>query len=179
MELVEEKQLAERACAGDEEAFQQLIAAHRRRLYGIAYSYLHSEADALEALQETVCRGWLKCGDLREPETMIPWLIRILMNICADELKRRKRFQPLFNHESQTTSEMISDSKLDLQEALAHMKPKYRDVLVLKYYQDMTIPEIARVLDKPEGTIKTWLYKGLKLMKGKLETGGEVQHGRA
>ncbi|MFB5269275.1 RNA polymerase sigma factor [Paenibacillus enshidis] len=93
--------------------------------------------------------------------------MRILMNYCRDELKRRKRWQPLSGGEEGDRAEMISDSKLDLQHALARMKPKYREVLILKYYQDMTIAEIAQVLEKPEGTIKTWLYKGLKQMKGK------------
>ncbi|MFM9282392.1 sigma-70 family RNA polymerase sigma factor [Paenibacillus jiagnxiensis] len=175
----EEKRLAQAACKGDQDAFQRLVSTHQRRLYGIAYSYLHSEADALDALQETVCRGWMKCGSLRQPEILVPWLIRILINYCRDELKRRKKYQPLHGSVEGGSAEMISDRKLDLQHALAHMKPKYREVLILKYYQDMTIAEIAQVLEKPEGTIKTWLYKGLKQMKLRLDTGGEMQHGGA
>lgn len=62
---------------------------------------------------------------------------------------------------------MVSDSKLDLERALSRMKPKYRHVLILKYYQDMTISDIANILDVPEGTVKTRLHQGLKLLRQK------------
>lgn len=76
-----------------------------------------------------------------------------------------------------SSSEMVNVYKLDLEEAMDRMKPKYRHALMLKYYQEMTVPEIARILDKPEGTIKTWIHQGLKQLRGQMERGGEVYHG--
>ncbi|MNE87137.1 ECF RNA polymerase sigma factor SigW [compost metagenome] len=66
---------------------------------------------------------------------------------------------------------MTSDRKLDMEQALDSVKLKYRQVLVLKYYRDMTLTEIAEVLDKPEGTVKTWLNKGLKQLRNKMKGG--------
>ncbi|MNC25650.1 RNA polymerase sigma factor SigV [compost metagenome] len=71
---------------------------------------------------------------------------------------------------------MTSDRKLDMEQALDSVKLKYRQVLVLKYYRDMTLTEIAEVLGKPEGTVKTWLNKGLKQLRDKMK--GGVANGR-
>ncbi len=66
---------------------------------------------------------------------------------------------------------------MDLDSALDQLKPKYRHVLTLKYYQDMTLTEIARVLDCPEGTVKTWLHQGLKQLRRHMHVGGELYYG--
>ncbi|MFD1908181.1 RNA polymerase sigma factor [Paenibacillus rhizoplanae] len=63
---------------------------------------------------------------------------------------------------------MRSSDRLDLERAMSRIKPKYRHAVMLKYYQDMTITEIAKVLNKPEGTIKTWLREGLRLLRNYL-----------
>lgn len=60
---------------------------------------------------------------------------------------------------------MKSGDRIDLERAMERMKKKYRHVVMLKYYQDMTTAEIAKVLQKPEGTIKTWLREGLKQLR--------------
>ncbi len=73
--------------------------------------------------------------------------------------------------------EMKSDRRLDMEQALDGVKPKYRQVLVLKYYKDMTLTEIAEVLNKPEGTVKTWLNKGLKQLRDKMKRKGDLDHG--
>ncbi|MEK3732258.1 MULTISPECIES: sigma-70 family RNA polymerase sigma factor [Paenibacillus] len=170
---MEEIELAHAACKGDEEAFYALVSLHRRRLYTIAWSYLHNESDALDVLQETVCRAWMKRGKLKAPEAFVPWLIRILINCCVDEQKRRKRMIPVEDiSRREGAAEMVSDSKLDLEQALRRMKPKYRHVLILKYYEDMTVPEISKILDCPEGTVKTRLHQGLKLLRQKIESKG-------
>lgn len=169
-------ELAQAACRGDEAAFHALVTEQKRRLYGIAYSYLHNENDALEAVQETICRAWSQCGRLRNPELFVTWLIRILINCCVDEQKRKKRVVPFEEIRQTDSGEMVSDTKLDLERALNRMKPKYRHVLILKYYQDMTVAEIAKVLDCPEGTVKTRLHQGLKLLRQKIEPGGAAIH---
>ncbi|MRN52527.1 sigma-70 family RNA polymerase sigma factor [Paenibacillus monticola] len=164
--------------ASEEELFFERVSLQKRKLYGIAYSYLRSESDALEVLQEATCRAWIKRKSLKDPERFTPWIIRIVINCCNDELKRRKRngaTEPArYDNEMM---EMRSDLRLDMEKALEGVKPKYRQVLVLKYYRDMTVVEIAEVLTKPEGTIKTWLNKGLKQLRNKMKGKGDLYHG--
>jgi len=164
---LEIKQDSARAAELDEETFVQKIAEHRRKLYGIAFSYLHNEADALEALQEASCKAWIKRHMLKEDAAFLPWMIRILINCCMDELRKRKRVIPSENvgEERFEESRMVSSRRIDLDRALARLPDKYRHVIILKYYHDMTLTEVARVLKKPEGTVKTWLHKALKRMR--------------
>ncbi len=152
----------------DEEVFFQRLAVEHRKLYAIAYSYLRSEADALEAVQEASCRAWMKLKKLKNEQAFTPWLIRITINCCMDELRRKKRVVPAEKLKEKEAQEMRSSDRLDLERAMNRMKPKYRHAVMLKYYQDMTTAEIAKVLNKPEGTIKTWLREGLKQLRNYL-----------
>lgn len=166
-----------RVVVTNEEAFYEQVDGQKRKLYSIAYSYLRNEADALEVLQEATCRAWIKRKSLKNAERFTPWLTRILINCCNDELKRRKRSavsEVVQGQGEDGIMEMKSDRRLDMEQALDGVKVKYRQVLVLKYYKDMTITEIAEVLDKPEGTVKTWLNKGLKQLRDKMKRKGDL-----
>lgn len=77
------------AKCGDDEAFYALIILHKDKMYRIAYTYMKNETEALEAVQEATCRAYVQLRKLREPSYFGSWLIRILMNYCVDELKRR------------------------------------------------------------------------------------------
>ncbi|MFC0215623.1 sigma-70 family RNA polymerase sigma factor [Paenibacillus chartarius] len=152
---------------GDDEAFHALISMDRERLYRIAYAYLRNEIEALEALQETTCRAYMKLRKLKEPRYFHTWLIRILINYCIDEQKRCRKTMPLTHPAEQPVHETPAlDAKLDMELAIERLPPKYRHVIILKYYQDMTLTDIAELLEKPEGTVKTWLHKALKQLKG-------------
>lgn len=74
-----------------ESEFAQRAMAEKERLYRTALIYLGGEAAALDAVDEAVYRGLLACGRLRRPEFFSTWLTRILLNACADELRRRRR----------------------------------------------------------------------------------------
>ncbi|WP_238649719.1 sigma-70 family RNA polymerase sigma factor [Paenibacillus piscarius] len=156
-----------------EQLFIGRVLDQKKILYSIAYSYLRSETEALEMVQEATYRAWIKRGSLKDEQRFAPWLTRILINCCKDELKRRKRLRiTAAVQEGSGLQEMTSDRKLDMERALEAVKPKYRQVLVLKYYRDMTLTDIAEVLGKPEGTVKTWLNKGLKQLRDKLKIRG-------
>lgn len=156
-----------------EQLFISRVLEQKKILYSIAYSYLRSETEALEMVQEATYRAWVKRGSLKDGHRFAPWLTRILINCCKDELKRRKRVHVSVQvQDGSGLQEMTSDRKLDMERALEAVKPKYRQVLVLKYYRDMTLTDIAEVLGKPEGTVKTWLNKGLKQLRDKLRIRG-------
>ncbi|WP_151734794.1 sigma-70 family RNA polymerase sigma factor [Paenibacillus tengchongensis] len=158
------------------EPFLEQVSGQKRILYGIAYSYLRNENDALEMLQEATYRAWIKRSSLKDPGRFAPWMTRILINCCKDELKRRKQLVPAEPQARDSgVAEMTSDRKLDMERALDKVKLKYRQVLVLKYYQDLTLSEIAAVLGKPEGTVKTWLNKGLEQLRSQM--GGGKRYG--
>lgn len=78
----------------DQQEFADRTEAIKTRLYRTAYLYLGSEADALEAVDETVYRALRRLKQLQTPALFETWITRILINACQDELRRRRRFQP-------------------------------------------------------------------------------------
>lgn len=164
---------------GDDAAFYSLITQHKEKMYRIAFSYLKNETDALEAVQEATCRAYMQIRKLKEPEYFGSWLIRILMNYCADEVKRKaRRTDGLQAAAAAMDSRAASGEaalleRVMLESAVEQLDANYRKVIQLKYYHDLTITEIARTLEKPEGTIKTWLHKALGGLRQRMGKEGE------
>jgi RNA polymerase sigma-70 factor (TIGR02954 family) len=156
--------LVKRAKKGDDEAFYQLITVHKMQLYRIALTYLRNEHDAMEAIQETTYRAYKGLRKLREPKYFSTWLIRIMMNYCRDQLKKNKRLV-LDDTILQSAQGPAEKSYLEIEEAILKLDEKYRRVIILKYLEDMKIEEIARTLNHPKGTVKTWLHKGLVALR--------------
>lgn len=166
-----DEDLIKAAQRGDDEAFYKLISAHKDKLYNVAYCYLKNEQDALEAIQEVTCRAYVTLNRLREPKYFTTWLTRIIINYCIDEQKRKNRV--VFIHEeSAAHCNNHHEDNLVLQSAIEELEPKYKKVIILKYFQDMTLAAIAKVMDCPEGTIKTWNYRALKQLRELLDKGG-------
>lgn len=156
----------------NDDAFYALIVSCQDQLYRIAFSYLKSEADALEAIQETTYRAYKNLRKLKNPKYFKTWLIRILINYCIDELKQRKRHPSLTEdfHGSETN---IDPEALGLRQAVDKLDDRYRQIVMLKYFEGFTIREIADMLESPEGTIKTWLNRALTALRNDLGKDGE------
>lgn len=172
MSGVEMKRLTD-AASSEELRFYEAVMEHSDKLYQIAYSYLGNKTDALEAVQETTCRAWIKRKTLKDPGAFRAWIIRILIYVCIDEQRRRKRSVPTPDEYMQEPVTENDTGRLEMLSALEQVKPKYRHVLLLKYYNDMTLGDIAELLNKPEGTIKTWQHKGLKQLRAIMNNRGE------
>ncbi|MBD2872622.1 sigma-70 family RNA polymerase sigma factor [Paenibacillus arenilitoris] len=179
---MEKDEYASAAIKGDETALLQRIEMDKQQLYAIAYSYMRNEDDALEAVQETVCRVWVKRRTLREPQFFSTWMIRILIRVCLDARKKRQREWPLerdIGRRERLGQADDAAERLDIAAQVQLLPPKYRMVVTLKYYRDMTITDIAKLLEKPEGTIRTWLNKALKTLRADatMLEGGERNDG--
>lgn len=173
---------------GEDHAFYELIDLHKERLYRIAWTYLRSEQDALEAVQETVCRAYMKLAKLKRPQYFSTWLVRIMLNYCIDELKRRGRHSPLLldrlpgEPEEGTAAPGVHagvglEDRLVLRHAIDALDEPEKLVIWLKYYEDMTITDISRVLSRPPGTIKTRLHRALGKLRENLMGKGREAHG--
>lgn len=171
-----EQQLVIRAIKGEDEAFLALMNDHKIKLYKIAFAYLRDQNEALEAIQEVTCRAYSSVHSLREPSYFSTWLTKIMMNYCNDQLKKKKRYLLKEDLSSNGLADQANHTRMELLDAMEGLDPKERDLLTLKYFQELKIKEIAVLMKCPEGTVKTWLNKALKSLKSKLEEKGET-HG--
>jgi RNA polymerase sigma-70 factor (TIGR02954 family) len=172
---VADRQLVISAQKGNDQAFFALMQENKEKLYKIAYSFFKNEEMALEAIQEVTCRAYCKLNRLREPAYFDTWLVRIMLNYCISEQKRQKRLLPQLRNE-QAAPGADNDTRIGIEAAVERLEPRYKQIIILKYFQDFTLSEIARVLGCPDGTVKTWLHKALRLLRQDLGKGGEKFH---
>ena len=134
----------------------------RGKLYRAALLTLGSETAAVDAVDEAVYKGYLSYRKLREPKYLETWLVRILLNVCRDELRRRKR--ELAVEELPETAGEAFDA-LPLKEAILRLPAQLRDVIILRYFTGLTLEETAAALELPRGTVSTRQRKALALLK--------------
>lgn len=162
------EQLVLRAQSGDTEAFLSLIIQQKD-------SYVKDQNEALEAIQETTYHAYMNIKKLKQAQYFNTWLIRMLINYCIDVRAGKKRFLPLFSLQQEKEVPQFNH-KITLELALERLNPKYQHVIILKYFQGLTLKEIAEVLEQPEGTIKTWLYKALKELRTIIDAEGGYEY---
>ncbi|WP_391207267.1 sigma-70 family RNA polymerase sigma factor [Psychrobacillus sp. L4] len=170
---MEEEEVASNAIKRDEQAFIQLMQLHKEDLYRTAFAFLKNEHDAVEAMQEVTFRAYEKIYTVKEPKYMKTWLIRIMMNYCQDQLKKKKRF--ISNEVLQEAGYSV-DSTMELEEAIASLTSDEQQLIFLKYFQGTKIKEIAEIKKIPEGTVKSRLHTALKSLRSFLAEKGDVDH---
>jgi len=180
--VLSDEELCREIQNGSESALEALIHRYHHPLYGFIYRQTHHSSLADDLVQETFIRLCTKAHLYRYPEPFRPWLYRIALNLCRDHWK-----SSAYNHSRKAlelneniTVPLGVEGIYDRQEtrgiviaALRSLDEIYRDVLILRFYQELKIDEIAAVLEIPAGTVKWRIFHGLKLMRNKLEKGGE------
>ncbi|WP_079506092.1 sigma-70 family RNA polymerase sigma factor [Mesobacillus jeotgali] len=166
---MKEEKLVKKAIKGNAGAFEELLMLHSERLYRTAFLYVGNREDALDIVQETSCKAFLAIGQLKKEEYFLTWLTRILIHCTYDVLRKRKKEMPVEKLiELPVSSEHQVAESLDLIEAVSMLKEQYRSAIILFYYHDMPLSEIARTMDIPENTVKTYLQRGRKELKTRL-----------
>lgn len=168
--MIDEK-LVEKAIRGNDEAFLEIMNEYKVDLYRTALAFLKNEGEALEAVQEVTFRAYKNIRKLRNAQYIKTWLFRIMINYCNDQLKNKKR-HIIDDGVIQTLAVSETFNELELKDAMLKLDERSRELLTLKYFNDMKIKEIADAMQCPEGTIKTWLHKALKQLRDILEEKG-------
>jgi len=159
---------SKRALKKREERFLSLISDNNDKLYKIAYSYVKNKDDALDIVQEAVYKGYISYHKVKKPEFEKTWLTRIVINTAIDFIRKNKKIVSI----DMSFIENIADSgvnhlddKLAVEHALENLNERERTVIILRYFEDMKLDEIAEILETPISTIKSILYRSLKKME--------------
>lgn len=156
---------------GDREALLFLLKQEKEKLYRTAYSYVRNEEDALDVFQQTVLLAIESIHQLREPKYFTTWLMKICINVSLGVLQKQKNVILIdeLKFQSLSTEIATSDEKMDLLDAIYRLDEKYKTVLLLKYYEDLTYEQIAEVLGEPLGTVKSNGKRALAKIKKTLK----------
>ncbi|QIB69640.1 sigma-70 family RNA polymerase sigma factor [Aminipila butyrica] len=164
-----------------DERYQALVGFiedNQERMYRLAYSYVKNQATALDMVQEAVYKAIKAHQRLEDPEQVKAWFYKILVNTCLDELRRSRRLVATAPEQMPEEGEDSLDCKADhlvLQEALKELDADTKTVIVLRYFEDMKLTEIADLLETNINSVKSRLYRGLRLLKCQMGE-GEVSH---
>ena len=146
---------------------EKILIDQYGRFYRLAYSYVHNEADALDVVQESACKAITQCKNLKDTEKLLPWLCRIVVNTSLDLLRSQVKEQP--TEELPETATVDKYEEFDLKEALNRLEPKNCTIIILRYFEDMKIEDIALVVDENVNTVKARLYRSLKKLRVQLD----------
>lgn len=155
----------------NEIVFKNFISENLNRSYAFAYTLVKNPQDAEDIVHDSVVKGMKNIGRLKDTSKIKPWFYRIISNSAFTMLKRQNRILPVDDSIlEQTLEEPAKDaSNMNFQEMIAFLPPELRAVIVLRFFEDMTIKDAANVLEINENTAKTRLYKALKLLKADME----------
>lgn len=153
---------------------EQILSSYEE-LYRIAYTYVRNENDALDIVQESVYKAMKSADSIKDKTYIKTWLCRIVMNTAVDFIRKNKKeiaAEILFE---EGTEDQYQD--FDTIEALNILEEREKAVIILRYFEDRKIDEVAAVLNENVNTVKSILYRSLKKLKVEIGKGEEVYEG--
>lgn len=154
---------------------EEHILTSYESLYRLAFTYVKNPDDAMDVVQESVYKAISRAAELRDTTTLQSWLCRITVNTALDLLRKRARETTVEELPEVGREDVYQDA--DTLRALDVLDERERTVVVLRYFQDLKLQDIAQILDENLSTVKTILYRSLKKMKITLLE-GEIDHER-
>ncbi len=171
-EQLEQEYLVNRATQGDHEAFSQIVDKYSTLMLRTATMIVGDRDIAEDVVQDALIQAWHHLPDLRKAGALRPWLMRIVVNQCISFKRRLARTtafmrQALSEQETDLIAQAADDHKgrmerdWDLAQAIESLPMKQRVVIVLHYYNSMTLPEMAQTLSTSENTLKKRIQAAL------------------
>jgi len=179
-----EENLVEGFRQGSLPAFERLYALHGDRMKSIAANLLGSTADAEDAVQEAFLKAYRGAAGFRSGAAVATWLFRILVNACYDQLRARRRRAegPLPSPEelgASRASENDHPLRLALESALAGLPERERTAFLLCEVEGFSHREASEILDVPEATSRTLLYRAKRQLQRGLSASGAFRPAEA
>ena len=177
----EDAALVKAAQKGDMQAFEELVARHRDKIYTRAFSMMRNEEEALDLSQEAWVRSWQHLKQFKGEASFVTWITRIVVNLCLDQLRRQKRFRAdsieRLDEESggverqmpvvrPNPTERLERHELRqrIDKALGQLSYEHRTVLILHEFEELEYKEIAKRMACSIGTVMSRLFYARRKM---------------
>lgn len=156
--------------------YMNYILENKAKFYRIAYAYTQNKEDALDVIQEAIYKA-LKTSENLDVAYIKTWFHRILVNTAIDLIRKNKKYV-LSNEEANLNEQKYCDTyeNIDLKTCLNTLPDEQRIVIILRYFEDLKLQEIADILDENLSTIKNRLYKALKNLKFEMTAQEVIQN---
>lgn len=147
------------------------IKENQDRFYRFAYRYMKNSDASIEVVQESIVKALEKIHTLRQREYLKTWFYRILINECLTNIRKNKKIIFLEQYDEVSYIDNTAD-KNEIAgivfKAIDKLDPKYKTIILLRFYEDMMISDIAKILKVNINTVKSRLYRALDMLKEEL-----------
>jgi RNA polymerase sigma-70 factor (ECF subfamily) len=178
-----EENLLEACCQGDSLGYETLVRKYSKYVFTICFGVVGNKHDAQDLAQKTFMRVFQDIKNLKDKKLFRTWMHQIAKNICVDFLRNKKREKTFMAKLVKDTSVNLdyvveadygSGSDFNLLEVLSKLKEKYREVLMLHYFNEISIDDIADILDINKKAVQGRLSRGRKQLRELLKKEGEL-----
>lgn len=178
--------LVRAAQQGDMGAFEELVARHRDKIYARAYSMMRNEEEAIDLSQEAWVKGWQRLVQFQGDASFTTWMTRITINLCLDQLRRKKRQRTESIEEMDEASGGVerqmpvvtvnpterlerAELRVRIDQALSQLSAAHRTVMVLHEFERMDYKTIANTMNCSIGTVMSRLFYARRKMAALLQ----------
>lgn len=181
--MKDQEKIIARARRGDSDAFEQLVVAYREQVFRLALRMCGSEADADEVAQEAFLSAWKALPNFRGESQFSTWLYQLTTHAAIDLMRREKRqiaadditevsaADPAPSPQQQAEQ---SEQREIVRDAILQLAPEQREVVVLRFMEELSYEEIGAVLKLPSGTVKSRLNRAKAQLKEILSKSGNL-----
>lgn len=155
--------LVKKAQKGNEEAFIKLIEMHKNLMYSVAKSMVDNDEDVADLIQETIFKSYKYIKSLKEVGGFKAWIMRILINNCNDFIKNCKKVVSI-DEVALQGSKCEEFEHIELKEIINSLDTSLRLIVQLYYIEDISVKDIAKLINIPEGTVKSRLHKARRIL---------------
>lgn len=148
----------------------QYILENQDRFYRVAYSYTRHREDALDAVQSAVCKALEAHGNIKNADAVKTWFYKILINECLTVIKKRGKVVLTEDTvEQDVYYEKRYEQGDDIEQELEKLEMDIQVIIKLRFFEEMSLKEISSITGLNLNTVKTKLYRGLKLLKENIQ----------
>ncbi|MEF9951115.1 MAG: sigma-70 family RNA polymerase sigma factor [Clostridium sp.] len=150
--------------------FEEFIVSSQVYLYKIAYTYVKSEATALDIVQESILKAYKSIGKIKSKDNLKSYITRIIINTSLTHIKKEEKivlYDPDILSKTIEEGEEYIETRVDI----GVLDNDLKGIIILKYYEGYTINEIGNLLDTPISTVKNKLHKALNILRESMEEG--------
>ncbi|TMP99214.1 MAG: sigma-70 family RNA polymerase sigma factor [Verrucomicrobia bacterium] len=177
----EDKALVDASQKGDMQAFEELVARHRDKIYARAFSMMRNEEEAMDLSQEAWVKAWQRLKQFQGEASFVTWMTRIVINLCLDQLRKQKRFRAesveQLDEESGGVERQMPvvvpnpterleriELRQRIDRALGQLSHEHRTALILHEFEDLEYKEIAKRMGCSIGTVMSRLFYARRKM---------------
>lgn len=162
-----------KAQKGDKQAFETIIMEVIDSLYRVAYGILQNEEDASDAISNATLKAYEKINTLKNLEFFKTWMTRIVINESNTIIRQNKKVVYIDNYaENQRNTYMNNNEiSIDVNRAMNKLDKNLNQIVILYYFEDLGIEEIANILEIPKGTVKSRLSRARQILASELISG--------